>query len=445
MTIKKVYADIAKTEELDDGTVNVWGYASSEAEDSDGETIKADAMKAALPDYMKWANVREMHQPKAAGTAIEAEVQEDGRTWFGAHIVDSEAVKKVKAGVYKGFSIGGKVTGRDEVNKGIITGIKLVEVSLVDRPANPEAVFTVVKADGIEEENAVDELAELINKGEVTPQELIEMVKAAKAGQPADTIEKGMYSIRDFAYVLSELGWICSESQYELDYEGDNSPVPAQLRAWLAQGIEIFKAMAAEETAELLAGLKAAAGDVDVIELAQKGRDLAKAGSRYSKATKAALADIHKCVSDAHEKLAAMGYDKEEVDESESEKAEVAQSVSKANTGNGSEKTEPEEFSKVKAAHGELLKAVGAAGCPEGEIAADFVKALAAKRDELEKRLKELEAKPENGKARLINVSKTEDNGGTDVVKAEPVIGFDGQQNDVATLIKFVHQQGGVS
>ena len=99
----KLYAEISKTEELDDGTVKVWGYASSSAVDSDGETITADAMKAALPDYMKFGAVREMHQAKAAGTAIEASVEEDGRTYFGAHVVDSEAVRKVKSNVYKGL------------------------------------------------------------------------------------------------------------------------------------------------------------------------------------------------------------------------------------------------------------------------------------------------------------------------------------------------------
>ena len=142
MTIKRRYAKIEKTEKLDDGTLKVWGYASSEAVDSDGETITSDAMKAALPDYMKFGAVREMHQNKAAGTAIEAEVQEDGRTWFGALVVDSEAVKKVETGTYKGFSIGGKATARDPLNKTVITGLDLIEVSLVDRPANPEAVFT---------------------------------------------------------------------------------------------------------------------------------------------------------------------------------------------------------------------------------------------------------------------------------------------------------------
>lgn len=415
MKLKKVYADIAKTEELDDGTVKVWGYASSEAEDSDGETIKADAMKAALPDYMKWANVREMHQAKAAGTAIEAEVQDDGRTWFGAHIVDSEAVKKVKASVYKGFSIGGKVTARDNLNKSIITGIKLVEVSLVDRPANPEAVFTVVKADGIEDENAVDELAALLDKGEVTPQQLIDMVKAAKAGQSDDKLQKGMWTLQDFASVLATLGWICSDAQYEAEWEGDNSPIPAQLRGWLAQGIEIFKAMAAEETAELLAGLKAAAGDVDVIELAHRGSDLAKAGSRYSKATKAALADVHKCIADANEKLAAMGYDKDDAEEDDAD----------ADKG---------------AAGTDLAKVSGDLDLAKADLAK-----MTAERDDLAKRVKELESKPDDGKARLINIGKAEDNGGqSDAEKVEPVTGYDGQQSDVATLIKFVHQHGGV-
>lgn len=143
----KLYAEIAKMEAQDDGTVKVWGYASSEAVDSDGEIIAAEAMKAAIPDYMKFGAVREMHGSNAAGTAIEINVEDDGRTFFGAHIVDPVAVTKIKTGVYKGFSIGGSVTARDELNKSQITGLKLTEISLVDRPANPDAVFTCFKAD----------------------------------------------------------------------------------------------------------------------------------------------------------------------------------------------------------------------------------------------------------------------------------------------------------
>ena len=143
----KLYAEIAKMEAQDDGTVKVWGYASSEAVDSDGEIIAAEAMKAAIPDYMKFGAVREMHGSNAAGTAIEINVEDDGRTFFGAHIVDPVAVAKVKTGVYKGFPISGSVTSRDDLNKSQITGLKLTEISLVDLPANPDAVFTCFKAD----------------------------------------------------------------------------------------------------------------------------------------------------------------------------------------------------------------------------------------------------------------------------------------------------------
>ena len=165
----KLYAEIAKMEAQGDGTVKVWGYASSEAVDSDGEIIAAEAMKAAIPDYMKFGAVREMHGQNAAGTAIEINVEDDGRTFFGAHIVDPVAVTKVKTGVYKGFSIGGSVTARDELNKSQITGLKLTEISLVDRPANPDAVFTCFKADKPKDEEAADKDDEPADKADETP------------------------------------------------------------------------------------------------------------------------------------------------------------------------------------------------------------------------------------------------------------------------------------
>ena len=143
----KLYGTIEKIEPQEDGTLIVTGYASSEDVDSQGEIVTAKAMKDALPDYMTFANIREMHQAKAAGTALEAAVQDDGRTWLKALIVDKGAIKKVQKQVYKGFSIGGKITGRDEENPSIITGIQLSEISLVDRPANGKAVFAVWKAD----------------------------------------------------------------------------------------------------------------------------------------------------------------------------------------------------------------------------------------------------------------------------------------------------------
>lgn len=118
----------------------VWGYASTEAEDDQGETVSREALAAALDDYMRFANIREMHQPSAVGVAKEAGVDDRG-LYLGAKIVDGAAWQKVVEGVYKGFSIGGRVTARDPADRRLITALRLTEISVVDRPANPDAVF----------------------------------------------------------------------------------------------------------------------------------------------------------------------------------------------------------------------------------------------------------------------------------------------------------------
>jgi hypothetical protein len=144
----RLFADLSKVEEQDDGSLKVFGVASSGARDEAGEIVSPDAMKAALPGYLAFGAIREMHQPSAAGTALEVNVDDDGFTRLTAHIVDPVAVAKVKAGVYKGLSIGGKVLQRDPKDPTTITALKLMEISLVDRPCNPEASINMWKADG---------------------------------------------------------------------------------------------------------------------------------------------------------------------------------------------------------------------------------------------------------------------------------------------------------
>lgn len=140
----KLFGGIEKFETSTDGTLIVTGTASSACQDSEGEIITAEAMREALPEYMRFANVREMHTNKAAGVTLSAEVTDSGETRILAKVVDAEAVKKVVEGVYKGFSIGGKALAK-ALNK--ITRLRLTEISLVDRPANPECVFDCWKAD----------------------------------------------------------------------------------------------------------------------------------------------------------------------------------------------------------------------------------------------------------------------------------------------------------
>ena len=98
------FGEISK---VDDEKKMVWGYASTEAVDSHGEIVSKEAMKNAWEDYMKFANVREMHQPSAVG--VVKDYSFDGKGVFiGVKVVGQDAWEKFKEGVYKGFSIGGK-------------------------------------------------------------------------------------------------------------------------------------------------------------------------------------------------------------------------------------------------------------------------------------------------------------------------------------------------
>lgn len=121
----------------------VCGYCSTDSLDSHGEVITKEAMGDAITTYMEYANIREMHQPSAVGVAKSLSITPEG-TYLEAHIVDPVAWDKVKSGVYKGFSIGGTVLKK---NKNVINKILLKEISLVDRPANPDCKIQLWKLD----------------------------------------------------------------------------------------------------------------------------------------------------------------------------------------------------------------------------------------------------------------------------------------------------------
>jgi hypothetical protein len=163
----RLYGAIAKVDRDDDGYLLVEGIASSETVDSDSEVVTAEAMKAALPDYMRGSGgpLREMHQPIAAGIVIAATVRDDGSTFIKARVVDAAAIAKIDAGVLRGFSIGGKALARDPNDRHRIVKLRLSEISVVDRPSNPDSVFKVWSGDTRDDDETDDQL---------------EMVKAAR-------------------------------------------------------------------------------------------------------------------------------------------------------------------------------------------------------------------------------------------------------------------------
>lgn len=192
MTGFNVFMPIMK---VDTERRTVSGYATTEAEDSDGEIIELQAVKKALPDYLEYGNIREMHALKAVGVAAETNMDKKG-LYLTAHIADDAAWKKcvpttmpdgtVLPPVYKGFSIGGRKLKKSG-NR--ITGIEMTEISIVDRPANPECRIDVAKSKKTMPADGAGYLLKI--KAPKTPQskaliKLAQVVEGlAKAGPPA--------------------------------------------------------------------------------------------------------------------------------------------------------------------------------------------------------------------------------------------------------------------
>ncbi len=133
----------------------VTGVITSEAPDVQDDVITYEASKKAVTKpggYGAWRNVRAMHKDVAAGIAQDIVCNDLSRNiTISAKIIDPHEWAKVEAGVYKGFSLGGQSNASTLQKVGnktlrVHTDVDILEVSLVDRPANPEAVFTLYKA-----------------------------------------------------------------------------------------------------------------------------------------------------------------------------------------------------------------------------------------------------------------------------------------------------------
>ena len=256
--MKQLFCRISK---VDEEKRLVTGIGASEAVDFEGEIFDYDGSKPYIEDWSaaaftrskgkSYGNVREMHQPSAAGKLAEPIVFDDANKLviLTSYISDDAAWKKCVDGTYTGFSICGPVIGEkwsDAGNPGVKRYIcQPIEFSVCDLPCNPDATFTAVKAGGITEER----------KFQAKEPDVAKTNKAAIAS-PAEVAAKSLYSISDLAQLLNSLRYIQADSANEAEYEGDNSPVPDKLKAWMADGIEILVEMAREEGAEAVAAMK---------------------------------------------------------------------------------------------------------------------------------------------------------------------------------------------
>ena len=184
------YASILKYDENEDGTLMVYGNATDDSLDLDQQICDPAWLEKAMPDWFtSGGNIREMHGPSAAGVAKEYE-NKNGKHIIGVHVVDPLAVKKVKTQVYRGFSVGIKaprvVRDNKAANGRIIDG-SIIEVSLVDRPANPNAKLILAKS--VNGESTLVQVEEMHDFKAPLPTQVFKNIKTEK-GSKMETIKQ---------------------------------------------------------------------------------------------------------------------------------------------------------------------------------------------------------------------------------------------------------------
>jgi hypothetical protein len=176
------YFAIEKADRHADGTLTVYGKATDDALDIDKQICDSAWLDRAMPHWFKsGGNIREQHSNIAAGVATDYELKSDGH-YITALVVDPVSAKKVEHGVLKGFSIGIKnprVIQDSKAANGRIVDGQIVEVSLVDRPANPNCQLVLAKSAGADE--TVIQVEELIETEETVEDNVL---------QSSDNLEK---------------------------------------------------------------------------------------------------------------------------------------------------------------------------------------------------------------------------------------------------------------
>lgn len=176
--------NIEKVESTDDGDLIVVGKASDGGLDSDQQIVDPTWMAKAVQEWLTTGgNIRESHNPqRPVGKGIEANTDDSGATWVRSLVVDPLSQKLVSKGVLTAYSVGiarPTIVRDGTAPGGRITAGELVEISLVDRPANKRCGIQLVKSvDGVAEfsgevfgaeEDIAKALGVDISKSAITP------------------------------------------------------------------------------------------------------------------------------------------------------------------------------------------------------------------------------------------------------------------------------------
>ena len=243
---------ILKTEEDADGNLLVYGKATDGSVDSDEQIVDPDWAAKAVQDWLDTGpNVRVQHNPQRdpAGVGLSMETGPDGETYVKSRVIESEAKRLVKGGALRAYSVGiarPKII-RDAVARGgRIVGGELVEISLVDRPANKNCGIQLVKsaADGRMEFSGKVFGGSLLTKGSSTfsPGDLAKLLEHRRiaekrqmdpdvgGGTDRDTVPAEDFAGKDRSFPIVTPGDV-SDAASSIGRAGDDNYTSDQLKA----------------------------------------------------------------------------------------------------------------------------------------------------------------------------------------------------------------------
>jgi uncharacterized protein YoxC len=158
----------------------VSGFATLDNVDKQADIVTTDASMKAFAKFR--GNIREMHQPVAVGKMVNFKEDkyfdpETKKFYSGVYVSAyvskgaQDTWEKILDGTLSGFSIGGKMNKWDDAYDEkmdsqirIIKDYDLVELSLVDNPANQFAnILSIEKVDGVDVVKGIDSEVELEN------------------------------------------------------------------------------------------------------------------------------------------------------------------------------------------------------------------------------------------------------------------------------------------
>lgn len=135
---------VSKVTKGDDGDVYVEGLATDGSLDHDQQIVDpawaADAFKSF---FATGANLRMAHDPhRPVGVGVDWRQEPDGGIWVKSCVVDRDAQRLVKKRVLRAYSVGishARIVQDSRAPAGRIASGSLAELSLVDRPSNPNS------------------------------------------------------------------------------------------------------------------------------------------------------------------------------------------------------------------------------------------------------------------------------------------------------------------